>query len=139
MRKQVEIGLDIVNDGEYGKTTELVTLCAPAHERFRAAIPARARRHASGGRRPEHCCELQNSMRTTVSASRFYRNDRMGVDRLIVTPVTPLFSATSPVSKAARRWQKQRLSMAAVAPASVAPDRIDEYYNSDEEYVFARR
>ena len=27
--------------------------------------------------------------------------------------------------------------MAAVAPASVAPDRIDEFYNSDEEYVFA--
>ena len=27
--------------------------------------------------------------------------------------------------------------MAAVAPASVAPDRIDEYYKSDEEYVFA--
>jgi len=29
------------------------------------------------------------------------------------------------------------LFMAAVAPASVAPDRIDEYYKSDEEYVFA--
>ena len=27
--------------------------------------------------------------------------------------------------------------MAAVAPASVAPDRNDEYYKSDEEYVFA--
>ena len=29
------------------------------------------------------------------------------------------------------------LFMAAVAPASVAPDRIDEFYKSDEEYVFA--
>jgi 5-methyltetrahydropteroyltriglutamate--homocysteine methyltransferase len=29
------------------------------------------------------------------------------------------------------------LFMAAVAPASVAPDRVDEYYKSDEEYVFA--
>ena len=27
--------------------------------------------------------------------------------------------------------------MAAVAPASVAPDRKDEYYKSDEDYVFA--
>jgi 5-methyltetrahydropteroyltriglutamate--homocysteine methyltransferase len=29
------------------------------------------------------------------------------------------------------------LFMAAVAPASVAPDRKDEYYKSDEDYVFA--
>ena len=41
------------------------------------------------------------------------------------------FKAAANVAKA------KALFMAAVAPASVAPDRIDEYYRSDEEYVFA--
>ena len=40
--------------------------------------------------------------------------------------------------KAAAKGAKTAgLFMAAVAPASVAPDRNDEYYKSDEEYVFA--
>jgi 5-methyltetrahydropteroyltriglutamate--homocysteine methyltransferase len=38
---------------------------------------------------------------------------------------------------AAKGAQTADLFMAAVAPASVAPDRDDEYYKSDEEYVFA--
>jgi 5-methyltetrahydropteroyltriglutamate--homocysteine methyltransferase len=41
------------------------------------------------------------------------------------------FKAAASVAKA------KALFMAAVAPASVAPDRIDEYYKSDEEYIFA--
>ena len=50
VRKQAEIGLDIVNDGEYGKTISWSRYVLRAAERFRAARAKRGR-HAGGGGR----------------------------------------------------------------------------------------
>ena len=119
------------------RCVQLVTLCAPAHERFRAARPARARRYASGGRRPgpPRICRILcgydrhqgfTGMTGWALTGPIRYTGHAAIQRDIAN-----FKAAANVAKA------KALFMAAVAPASVAPDRIDEYYRSDEEYVFA--
>ena len=106
VHKQAEIGLDVINDGEYGKTISWSRYVLermsgfeqrdrPAHAGMPAAGPIRYTGHAALAR------DIAN------------------------------FKAAAKGAKTAG------LFMAAVAPASVAPDRTDEYYKSDEEYVFA--
>src|ERR1700735_5292515 len=136
VRKQAELGLDIVNDGEYGKTI--------SWSRY-------VLRRLSG-------FEQRGQSETGMPAAVVGRDRRefaefyAGYDRTQGFSGMSGWALTGPIRytghadlqrdianfKAAAKGAKARdLFMAAVAPASVAPDRADEYYKSDEDYVFA--
>jgi len=137
VRKQAEIGLDIINDGEYGKTISwsryVLQRMSGFEQRDRptqAGMPA-----AVTGR---DRCEF----------AEFYADyDRhQGFTGMTGWALTgPIrYTGHAAIERdianfkvAAKGTKAADLFMAAVAPASVAPDRIDEYYKSDEDYVFA--
>jgi hypothetical protein len=78
----------------------------------------------SGGRRPRHC-EFAEFYADYDRHQGFYRNDRMGVDRSDPLHLPRRYSARN-FKAAARVAKATALFMAAVAPATVAPDRIYE-------------
>ncbi|MGP0095355.1 MAG: cobalamin-independent methionine synthase II family protein [Xanthobacteraceae bacterium] len=138
VRAQVDIGLDVVNDGEFGKS---ISWSRYVLERVRGF---------------EHRARDRNDRsfaRSTYGKDRrdfadFYR------DYDIAQGFTSMndWAVTGPISyqgQAAIRRDiaalKQATSgvaaedvfMCAVAPSSVALDRIDEYYKREEDYLYA--
>ena len=137
VRKQVEIGLDIVNDGEYGKTISWSRYVLqrmsgfeqrdrPGHAGMPAAVAGRDRREFAEFYADYDRHQGFTGMTGWALTGPIRYTGHAAIQRDIAN-----FKAAANVAKA------KALFMAAVAPASVAPDRIDEYYKSDEEYVFA--
>lgn len=137
VRKQAEFGLDIINDGEYGKT---ISWSRYVLERM-SGFEQRDRPEQAG-------MPVAVAGRDRREFAEFYADyDRhQGFTGMtgwaLVGPIRYTGQATIERDianfKAASKGVKTTgLFMAAVAPASVAPDRIDEFYKSDEEYVFA--
>ncbi len=140
VRRQVEVGIDIVNDGEFGKSTSwslypLQRLSGfelrpvpPGRQPFRAwrgpgALPGVLRR----ARRQQTSAPGRTSPRTMPSASA-----PSG------TPAFPSSSATSPTSKRrSKACTVEEAFLPVAAPSSTIPDRKNEYYASDEELLAA--
>jgi 5-methyltetrahydropteroyltriglutamate--homocysteine methyltransferase len=132
VRKQAAVGLDIVNDGEYGKASwsnyilsritgfevrpeqkRPVRWLGRDRERFADAIAADLPRLA-GGTVTEAC---------TGPVS--YK-DHHSIDR-----------TTGDLKRAVQSAGVEEAFLTAVAPASTAYDGVNEYYPTDREYVFA--
>jgi 5-methyltetrahydropteroyltriglutamate--homocysteine methyltransferase len=137
VRKQAQLGLDIINDGEYGKT---ISWSRYVLERM-SGFEQRDRSEQAG-------MPVAVAGRDRREFAEFYADyDRhQGFTGMTGWALTGPIRYTGQAAierdianfKAASKGVKTTgLFMAAVAPASVAPDRIDEFYNSDEEYVFA--
>jgi 5-methyltetrahydropteroyltriglutamate--homocysteine methyltransferase len=140
VRQQADIGLDIVNDGEYGKTISwsryVLRRLSGFEQRGRseagmpAAVVGRDRREFAEFYADYDRSQDFSGMSRWVLTGPIRYTGHADLQRDIAnfkaaaagTKVTDLFMAAF---------------MAAVAPASVAPDRKDEYYKSDEDYVFA--
>jgi 5-methyltetrahydropteroyltriglutamate--homocysteine methyltransferase len=136
VRKQAEIGLDIVNDGEYGKTISWSRYVLRRLSGFEqrgqseagmpAAVVGRDRREFAEFYADYDRTQGFSGMSGWVLSGPIRYTGHADLQRDIAN-----FKAAASGTKAAD------LFMAAVAPASVAPDRKDEYYKSDEDYVFA--
>ena len=137
VRKQAEIGLDIINDGEYGKTISWSRYVLermsgfeqrdqPAQAGMPVAVIGRDRREFAEFYADYDRHQGFTGMTGWALAGPIRYTGQVAIQRDIAN-----FKAAAKGTKATD------LFMAAVAPASVAPDRIDEYYKSDEEYVFA--
>jgi 5-methyltetrahydropteroyltriglutamate--homocysteine methyltransferase len=132
VRKQAAIGLDIINDGEYGKASwsnyilsritgfevrpdqkRPVRWLGRDRERFADAIAADLPRLA-GGTITEAC-----------TGPVAYK-DHQSIDRTI-----------RDLGRAAQSAGVQEVFLTAVAPASTAYDGVNEYYATEREYVFA--
>jgi 5-methyltetrahydropteroyltriglutamate--homocysteine methyltransferase len=136
VRRQADIGLDIINDGEYGKTISwsryvLQRLSGFEQRRTRdtgmpAAVVGRDRREFAEFYADYDRSQGFSGMTGWALTGPIRYTGHAELERDIAN------------FKAAAQGTKARdLFMAAVAPASVAPDRADEYYKSDEDYVFA--
>ena len=137
VRRQAEIGIDIINDGEYGKTISWSRYVLervsgfeqrgrPSHAGMPAAIVGRDRHEFA-----EFYAEYDRhqgfaGMTGWASIGPVRYTGHAAIRRDIAN-----------LKAAANGSKTTDLFMAAVAPASVAPDRAEEYYKSDEEYLFA--
>jgi 5-methyltetrahydropteroyltriglutamate--homocysteine methyltransferase len=137
VRRQADIGLDIVNDGEYGKTISWSRYVLqrmsgfehrerPGDAGMPAAVAGRDRREFAAFYADYDRSQGLTGMTGWALTGPIRYTGHTAIERDIAN-----FKAAAKGAKTAD------LFMAAVAPASVAPDRADEYYKSDEEYVFA--
>jgi 5-methyltetrahydropteroyltriglutamate--homocysteine methyltransferase len=137
VRRQAEIGLDVINDGEYGKTISWSRYVLermsgfeqrdrPAHAGMPAAVAGRDRREFA-----EFYADYDRHQGFTGMTGWALTGPIRYTGHAAIARDIANFKA------AAKGAKTGGLFMAAVAPASVAPDRTDEYYKSDEEYVFA--
>ena len=137
VRKQAEIGLDVINDGEFGKTISWSRYVLehmsgfeqrdrPAHAGMPAAVAGRDRREFA-----EFYADYDRHQGFTGMTGWALTGPIRYTGQAALRRDIANFKAAAGGAKTAG------LFMAAVAPASVAPDRTDEYYKSDEEYVFA--
>ena len=137
VRKQAEIGLDVINDGEYGKTISWSRYVLermsgfeqrdrPAQAGMPAAVAGRDRREFAEFYAGYDRHQGFTGMTGWALTGPIHYTGQAAIQRDIKN-----FKA------AAKGVQTADLFMAAVAPASVAPDRLDEYYESDDEFVFA--
>jgi 5-methyltetrahydropteroyltriglutamate--homocysteine methyltransferase len=136
VRQQADIGLDIINDGEYGKTISWSRYVLQRLSGFEqrksqdtgmpAAVLGRDRREFAEFYADYDRNQGFSGMTGWALTGPIRYTGHADLERDIAN------------FKAAAKGAKARdLFMAAVAPASVAPDRADEYYKSDEDYVFA--
>ncbi len=137
VRRQHEAGIDIVNDGEFGKSISWSRYILERLSGFEHRSDPRDRTFATatvGLDRREFAdfyAEYDPSQGFSgmtgwaVTGPIAYR----GRDA-IAHDIARLKSALGPVPA-------EEAFMPAVAPGSVAPDRIDEYYRSDEDYLAA--
>jgi 5-methyltetrahydropteroyltriglutamate--homocysteine methyltransferase len=136
VRKQADIGLDIVNDGEYGKTISWSRYVLRRLSGFEqrqtqeTGMPA-----AVAGRDRREFAEFYADYDKSQGFSGMTGWALTGPIRY--TGHADIARDITNFKAAAKGTKARDLFMAAVAPASVAPDRADEYYKSDEDYVFA--
>jgi 5-methyltetrahydropteroyltriglutamate--homocysteine methyltransferase len=136
VRKQAELGLDIVNDGEYGKTISWSRYVLRRLSGFEqrgqsetgmpAAVVGRDRREFADFYAEYDRSQGFSGMSGWALTGPIRYTGHADLQRDIAN-----FKAAAAGTKVTD------LFMAAVAPASVAPDRKDEFYKSDEAYVFA--
>jgi 5-methyltetrahydropteroyltriglutamate--homocysteine methyltransferase len=132
VRKQVEAGVDIVNDGEFGKSSwaayilerlsgfeirrdqpQPLNWLGRDRERFREFFEKEMPNALSGG--PAEVCVAPIEYKDQESIARDLANLRAAVDQ--VKPMEAFFTT--------------------VAPASTAYNGINQYYANDKEYVYA--
>ena len=143
MRRQAESGIDVVSDGEFGKT---ISWSRYILERLDGS---RTVRSGSGERRPRPL-----GPRTDIEQfPEFYAeyNATQGFEEVMRNPVCvgpisyaghaalqrDIANVTLAVAAARAAGHDVAAFLPVVAPASVAYKRQDEYYSSEEEYVFA--
>ena len=136
VRKQAEIGLDIVNDGEYGKTISWSRYVLRRLSGFEQRGPREAGMPAAVvGRDRREFAEFYADYDRSQGFSGMSGWVLTGPIRY--TGHADLQRDIANFKAAAAGAEVTDVFMAAVAPASVASDRKDEYYKSDEDYVFA--
>jgi 5-methyltetrahydropteroyltriglutamate--homocysteine methyltransferase len=140
VRRQAEVGIDIVSDGEFGKSISWSRYVLERLDGFEDR-PDKARKEADPARAlgprkdieqfPEFYAEysqtqgFSGSMRYCVCTGPINYTGQAALRRDIEN------------FKAALDGLTVEGFMPVVAPASVTPDRRDEYYQSEEAYVFA--
>jgi 5-methyltetrahydropteroyltriglutamate--homocysteine methyltransferase len=136
--RQIATGLDLINDGEFGKT---ISWSRYILERITGFV----QRDAQPG---DHGMPRASIGKDHRDFPEFYAeyDATQGFTRLKGWAVTePIRYRGLPALRrdiedlkaAAGPENADRLFMTAVAPGSIAPDRMDEYYRSDEDFLFA--
>jgi len=135
--RQAALGLDIINDGEYGKTISwsryvLERMSGFEQRDFGVGMP-----RASIGKDHRDFADFYREYDATQGFTRLKGWAVTGP--IAYTGVETLRRDIADLKAAAAAGQvnSRRLFMTAVAPGSVAPDRTDEYYRTDEDYLFA--
>lgn len=139
MRKQVEIGIDIINDGEFGKTISwsryvLERLGGFSHREIKTA-PGDIPRGIIGKDRRDFA-EFYAEYDPTQGFTQSF-------DGWVVTgPIVyegqeVLARDVARLKKALQGLRPAGVFMTAVAPGSVAPEREDQHYASEEDALFA--
>ncbi len=137
VKQQTETGIDVLNDGEFGKTISwsryvlermsgFVQTGKPGDLSMPAAVKGKDHRDF-----PEFYAEYDRQQ-------GFTRMTGWSVTGPIAYQGQAELQRDIDDLKAATRKAKvEEVFMTAVSPASVAPDRKDEHYRSDEDYLYA--
>lgn len=138
VERQMAVGLDLINDGEFGKTISWSRYILERLSGFeRRAGEADGHSMPKGivgkDRRdfPEFYAEYD-------AAQGFTRMTGWAVTGPVeYAGLAALQRDIADLKEAAGPELGERLFMTAVSPTSIAPDRQDEHYRSDEDYLFA--
>jgi 5-methyltetrahydropteroyltriglutamate--homocysteine methyltransferase len=138
VERQMAIGMDLMNDGEFGKTISWSRYIVERMSGFeqrdaRSDEPAMPKAVMGKDHRdfPEFYAEYD-------ATQGFTRMRGWAVTGPIsYTGIDALQRDIDDLKTAAGPEAGERLFMTAVSPTSVVPDRQDEYYQSDEDYLFA--
>jgi 5-methyltetrahydropteroyltriglutamate--homocysteine methyltransferase len=133
--RQLDAGIDIICDGEQGKT-RFLTYAAERLGGFEA--------------RPQEGEDLWKESRETLAFPEFYKaheHYRTGIVarpvKLVCTePLTyvgheALSRDIATVKKAAAETAAEEVFMTAISPSDIEGQQANEYYQSDEEYLYA--
>ncbi|MBI2993087.1 MAG: cobalamin-independent methionine synthase II family protein [Gammaproteobacteria bacterium] len=137
VRRQAAIGLDVINDGEFGKN---ISWSRYVLERMSGFVQRPVEKN---GGMPAAVVGRDRHEFAEFYAEYDRSQGFAGMSGWVVTgPVrytgqVAIQRDIENLKAAVRGVKAVDFFMSAVAPASVAPDRCDEYYKSDEEYVFA--
>jgi len=136
--KQSELGIDIVNDGEYGKSIS-----------WSRYVVERLSGFEQRDRKPgDTSMALATFGQDRRKFADFYKDydPKQGLTRMtgwaVTEPITyqgqtAIQADIDNLKAAIGDVAVEDVFMPAVAPASVVPDRLDEYYANDDDYVFA--
>ena len=139
VRQQAQAGIDVVNDGEFGKSTSwsLYALKRLSGFEFRR-VPPGANRFARGADRErfkEFYAELEGgSDRTWSNVST---QDAVCIGPVKYTGLGELQRDINNLKAALEGVTAEEAFLPVAAPSSAIPDRVNEYYRNDEELVIA--
>ena len=135
VKEQVEVGIDVICDGEQGKSSFLTYIV----ERLSGFSPSE--------RQGE---DLWVDSRETLAFPEFYESHRKAREGLIAQPVKLtctgpieytghdiLQRAIADVKSAAEKHGADELFMTAVSPSDVEGQQTNEFYGSEEAYLYA--
>ena len=139
VRRQVQAGIDIVNDGEFGKSTSwsLYVLQRLSGFELRPSQPG-ANPFAKGADRErfqEFYAELEGGNERTWS--NVTTQDAVCVGPIQYTGLDELQRDIANLKAALQGAQVEEAFLPVAAPASAIPDRKNEYYRNDDELVVA--
>jgi 5-methyltetrahydropteroyltriglutamate--homocysteine methyltransferase len=143
VKQQVETGIDIVSDGEFGKTiswSQYVLERLGGFERRLLADDAQDPFAAGEDRRrfPEFYAELDaQEKRVSGGDGGAVKSESVCVGPITYTGQGALQRDIEHIKSAIADVDVKDAFLPVVAPASAIPDRRNEYYASDEECVFA--
>ena len=142
VRKQVEAGVDIVSDGEYGKTISwsryILDRLSGFEERhntatgFRSAVAGKDRRDFA-----EFYEEYEGTHGFVGMGKTFKAGDWFVTGPIKYTGQKLIQRDIEDIKRAVKGSGAVDAFMPLVAPASVVPQRTDEFYKSEEEALFA--
>jgi len=142
VKKQAEVGIDIVSDGEYGKTISwsryILDRLSGFEERYDATIGFRS---AVAGKDRRDFAEFYEEYEATHGFVGMGKTFKTG-SWYVVGPIKYTGQALiqrdiADVKQAVGDTKVVDAFLPLVAPASVVPQRTDEYYKSEEEALFA--
>ena len=137
MRQQAETGIDVVSDGEFGKIDQLVAICAGAALRLRAAARSKAganpfARGADRTRFAEFYAELDARDAPATQSEAACVGPITYTGQAALQRDIDNFNAALAKSPAV-----DEAFLPVAAPASVIPDRKNEYYTSEDDCLQA--
>jgi 5-methyltetrahydropteroyltriglutamate--homocysteine methyltransferase len=140
VRRQARAGVDIVNDGEFGKSTSwslyaLKRLSGFELRPFRAGADSFAR-GADREQFPEFYAELEGRA-ADRTWSKVTAQDAVCVGPIEYTGLQELERDVSNLKAALQGAQVEEAFLPVAAPSSAIPDRKNEYYTNDEELIIA--
>ena len=136
VRRQAAAGVDVVSDGEFGKSISWSQYALERSERLRAPAGQAGRQSVPARRR-------SRALRRVLCRARCARRAwRHGTDSVCVGPIT--YTGQAELQRDIDNFKAALAGVAVeeaflpvAAPASVIPDRKNEYYRSDEECLRA--
>jgi 5-methyltetrahydropteroyltriglutamate--homocysteine methyltransferase len=141
VRRQARIGIDLVSDGEYGKTWTWAWYIRDRLSGFeeRPWGPEGEREPARTGKDRREFAEFYAEYNRVAQGAPGVRERGQWV---CTGPVGYAGQASierdiADLKSAARKAGARGAFLPVVAPASVMPVRTDEYYDSDEDFIFA--
>jgi 5-methyltetrahydropteroyltriglutamate--homocysteine methyltransferase len=140
VKRQAQTGIDIVNDGEFGKSTSwslyaLKRLSGFELRPFQPGADTFAR-GADRQRFPEFYAELEGRP-TDRTWSKVTVQDAVCVGPIQYTGVEELQRDINNLKAGLSGVQVEEAFLPVAAPSSAMPDRKNEYYRNDEELVLA--
>ena len=138
VQRQIQAGVDIVNDGEFGKSTSwsLYILKRLSGFEMRPAKTSAFARGADRERFKDFYEELEGA-RATVAWSKVSVQDAVAVGPIEYTGLAEVRRDIDNLKAAMQGSGAEEAFLPVAAPSSAIPDRKNEYYRSDEELLIA--
>ncbi len=138
VKRQLEAGVDIINDGEFGKSTSWSLYILKRLSGFEMR-PAKASAFARGVDR-EHFKDFYEELegaRATKAWSNVTVQDAVAVGPIQYTGLAEVQRDIDNLKAAMKAAGAEEAFLPVAAPSSAIPDRKNEYYKNDEELLIA--